>query len=375
MYRYYREPAVSPEGQTTPFSITDSPPLTMSELIPATSHLDYYQPCRQLLQGVRRHDLPLTALLDEAGIDPHLLEEQLINVDIRSFIRLLRGMTRAMDDEFFGLTQRRAKQGTSALLVDLMLSCSTVGAAIEQAVNYFRIVTDDIQLSCEQEEESFRLVLQLSHPELDPQGFLGDYWLIYLQRLLSWCAGRLIPVKAVTSPSPAGPGRLLDFLRRDWCPEQERLSVCISRKHWTLPIVKSRAEWQDHHAQLVQDGVLGWPSGDHLYTNQVRALLRSALVQRLSLPKLQDIAEALCMSVQTLHRHLQQEGMGYQRILDELRRDYATDLLIKQHLSVAKAAEYLGFSEPRSFSRAFKQWTGTTPSALRQLHRGDRAER
>ncbi|MFV3411221.1 AraC family transcriptional regulator ligand-binding domain-containing protein [Pseudomonas sp. NY15436] len=341
----------------------------MSDFIPATSNIDYHVPCLQLLNGVRRHGLPLAALLVEAGLDLRLLEAEPVTIDTRSFIRLLRGLTRAMDDEFFGLTQHRAKQGTSALLVDLMLACSTVGAAIEQAVNFFRIVTDDIELHCEQDEEDFRLVVQLTRPELDPQGFLGDYWLIYLQRFLSWCAGRLIPVKAVSSPSPAGPGRLLDFLRRDWRPGQDRLSISISRKYWSLPIVKSRAEWHDHHAQLVQDGVLGWPGGDHLYANQVRALLRSAFVQRLPPPKLQDIAALLCMSVQTLHRHLQQEGMGYQRILDELRRDYAIDLLVKQHLSVAKAAEYLGFAETRSFSRAFKQWTGKTPSELRQLHR------
>ena len=139
-----------------------------------------------------------------------------------------------------------------------------------------------------------------------------------------------------------------------------------SRKYWTLPIVRTRSEWRDHRRRLVEEGILGWPEGDNHYSNQVKSLLLKALVQQQAMPRLQDIAGTLCMSAQTLHRHLQHEGNGYQRILDDLRRDYAIELLAKQHLSIAAAAECLGFAEARSFSRAFKQWTGLPPSAVRR---------
>jgi AraC-like DNA-binding protein len=330
---------------------------------------DYRNAVLQVLSGSQRHGLVADALLQEAGIEPRLLESRTSAIDAGQFINLLRAITQRLGDEFFGLSERRIKQGTSAMLIDLMLACSTVGAAIEQAVNFFRIVTDDMEVRCVQSQDEFEVSVSLAKPALDPQGFLADYWLVYLHRLLSWSAAQLIPVKQVNSRAPyqAADHRLLFFIRNDWRPNQVEDSLVFSRKYWSLPIVRTRNEWQSHHQRLVQEGILGWPNGDTGHVNKVKALLLDALHQRHPLPRLQDIAATLCMSVQTLHRHLQHEGSGYQRILDDLRRDYATELLLKQHLSVAEAAEYLGFTETRSFSRAFKQWTGQTPSSLLRL--------
>lgn len=328
---------------------------------------DYHLPARQLLQGPMRSGLALEPLLAQAGIDSGLLAESTPRVDIHQFIRLLRGVTQALGDEFFGLSERRAKEGTSAMLVDLMLSCSTLGAALEQASNFFRILTDDLLLDCTPSDDDIQLSLHLSRPEFDPEGFLPDYWLVSLHRFLSWSTGQLIPVKQVISSAPNhAPGRLLSFVRQDWQAGMPATSLVISRKYWTLPIVRTRSEWRDHRRRLVEEGILGWPEGDNHYSNQVKSLLLKALVQQQAMPRLQDIAGTLCMSAQTLHRHLQHEGNGYQRILDDLRRDYAIELLAKQHLSIAAAAECLGFAEARSFSRAFKQWTGLPPSAVRR---------
>lgn len=328
---------------------------------------DYRLPARQLLQGPMRSGLALTPLLLDAGIDTGLLSNATPRVDTHQFIRLLRGITQALDDEFFGLTERRAKAGTSAMLVDLMLGCSTLGAALEQASNLFRLLTDDLLIDCTPGEDDIQLSIQLARPELDPMGFLADYWLVYLHRFLSWSTGQLIPVKHVMSSAPEhDANRLLSFVRQDWQAGMPTTNLVISRKYWTLPIVRTRSEWQGHRRRLVEEGILGWPEGDSQYSNQVKSLLLKALVERQSMPRLQDIASTLCMSAQTLHRHLQHEGNGYQRILDDLRRDYATELLAKQHLSIAAAAECLGFAEARSFSRAFKQWTGLPPSAVRR---------
>lgn len=334
---------------------------------PSFPHTDYCLPARQLLQGPMRRGLAPVSLLREAGIDPQLLGEGAPRVDTHQFIRLLRGVTQALGDEFFGLTEHRAKEGTSAMLVDLMLGCSTLGAALEQASNFFRILTDDVLLDCTQRDDDIQLRFRLVRPEFDPNGFLPDYWLVYLHRFLSWSTGQLIPVKQVMSSAPEyDTDRLLSFVRQDWQAGMPATSLVISRKYWTLPIVRTRSEWWDHRRRLVEEGILGWPEGDSQYSNQVKSLLLKALVQRQAMPRLQDIASTLCMSVQTLHRHLQHEGNGYQRILDDLRRDYAIELLAKQHLSIAAAAECLGFAEARSFSRAFKQWTGLPPSAVRR---------
>lgn len=330
---------------------------------------DYRAAALRLLAGKAGSKAAREQILAAAQITAYIFTEPGRVLDAHPFIRLLRASKVSLDDEFFGLTERRARQGTTAMMVDLALGCATLGAAIEQVVNFFRIIGDDLQIYCEQRDEDFLLGVRLAQPELDPHGFLPDFWLLYLQRFFSWATDLLLPVKAVacsTAVKRTDDPRLIAFIREDWCANQHSDALLISRKYWTLPIVRTRSEWLENVDRLVFQGIITWPDGNEQYASQVRALLLKALHLRTPPPRLQEIAQALCLTVQTLHRHLQHEGTGYQRLLDELRRDFAIDLLLRQHQSVAQVAHQLGFAEPRSFSRAFKQWTGQSPSDLRK---------
>ena len=85
------------------------------------------------------------------------------------------------------------------------------------------------------------------------------------------------------------------------------------------------------------------------------------------------LAARLKVSVRTLHRTLAAEGTSYRRLLDQLRLDTAERHLLDDRVSVAEVAFLVGFSELSAFHRAFKRWTGSTPSAFRaeaRLRRG-----
>ena len=74
------------------------------------------------------------------------------------------------------------------------------------------------------------------------------------------------------------------------------------------------------------------------------------------------VARELGMSRQTLYRRLKSEGVTFEEILDAKRRQLAIRYLRLDRLSVKLAAYKLGFSDPAAFSRAFKRWTGISPS-------------
>jgi len=78
------------------------------------------------------------------------------------------------------------------------------------------------------------------------------------------------------------------------------------------------------------------------------------------------IAKQLGLSRQSLFRKLRAEGVTFEEVLDDLRHTLALRYLNGEALSVKETAFRLGFSEPASFSRAFKRWTGTSPLAVRQ---------
>lgn len=77
------------------------------------------------------------------------------------------------------------------------------------------------------------------------------------------------------------------------------------------------------------------------------------------------VARELGMSRQTLYRRLKSEGITFEEILEAKRRSLAIRYLGINRDSVKAAAYKLGFSDPAAFSRAFKRWTGVSPSEFR----------
>ena len=83
------------------------------------------------------------------------------------------------------------------------------------------------------------------------------------------------------------------------------------------------------------------------------------------MPSFADVASMLYMSESSLRRRLQAEETSYQAIKDGVRCQVAIDKLLHEDARVADLAELLGFTEPSSFVRSFKSWTGSTPKAYR----------
>lgn len=100
---------------------------------------------------------------------------------------------------------------------------------------------------------------------------------------------------------------------------------------------------------------------------RVRALLRSRLAGQQ--PTLQSLADELGVSVRTLQRWLASEGLGFQQVLEQARRDMARHYLRGSALELSEIAFLLGYEEASSFHRAFHQWEGTTPGQWRAANR------
>jgi len=98
-------------------------------------------------------------------------------------------------------------------------------------------------------------------------------------------------------------------------------------------------------------------------------------IQR-ALPQVADLAQlaaSLHLSERTLRRKLTKEGLSYRTLLDESRKSRAFDLMAAGLRPMAQIALDVGFADVRAFSRAFKRWTGHSPTQIRgRLHAGGR---
>lgn len=95
--------------------------------------------------------------------------------------------------------------------------------------------------------------------------------------------------------------------------------------------------------------------------------MRIQISQTLSegVPRVSEVAERLSMSPRTLQRRLSDQGLSFQSLVDESRRELAKRLLRKTDYALSEVAFLTGFSEQSSFNRAFKRWAGQTPRSYR----------
>ena len=94
--------------------------------------------------------------------------------------------------------------------------------------------------------------------------------------------------------------------------------------------------------------------------------LRRALSEHLSgdvSPK--KLAGLLGLSIRSLQRRLKEQGTSYAEVLRDTRRELAMSYLKQPQCSVAEVAFLLGFEDASAFARAFRTWTGVSPSEFR----------
>jgi AraC-like DNA-binding protein len=72
------------------------------------------------------------------------------------------------------------------------------------------------------------------------------------------------------------------------------------------------------------------------------------------------------MSPRTLQRRLRERGIIYAALIDQVRRRLSSRYLADAKLSLGEIAYLLGYSESSAFNRAYRRWTGRTPSADRR---------
>lgn len=102
-------------------------------------------------------------------------------------------------------------------------------------------------------------------------------------------------------------------------------------------------------------------------TEGIRSTVEAAgaLIQRLPDQrdlKLDTVARSMGLSARTLQRRLKDCGVDFEDLLDETRRSEALRLMAEGGHTMTEIAYRIGYSDPAHFTRAFRRWTGTTPS-------------
>lgn len=95
--------------------------------------------------------------------------------------------------------------------------------------------------------------------------------------------------------------------------------------------------------------------------------VKALIVSNISAPPtLEQSAITLGVSSRSLRRRLQQEGSTFGSVLAEARKELAIKLLLESDEAVSSIGYQIGFEHPTHFGRAFKKWTGQSPTQFRR---------
>ncbi|WP_244510332.1 helix-turn-helix domain-containing protein [Microvirga guangxiensis] len=108
------------------------------------------------------------------------------------------------------------------------------------------------------------------------------------------------------------------------------------------------------------------PSDSGPLTADLRRLLRTELLRDTC--SAATVARLFSMHRRTLTRHLRTEGLAFRQVANEVRFEIACQLLQNTDMALSQVAAALKYSEPSAFTRAFRRWSGQTPSAWRASH-------
>lgn len=303
--------------------------------------------------------------LQDTGISSGMLGADNVNFTLEQEYIFYRNILKITDNPLIGLDLGRAYRSESyGLLGYAMLTAKTVGEAFELAEQFFSLTFSHFNMSLVREGE----LAGISYAQ--EYDIAPDLLQVYVDRDL----------EAVAS------GFLATFQKR---PEIESIRLMHNdvaqrgryEQHFGCPVTfgHRRSEMLFHaslfdlalpqsHQQtsiLLREQcqkLIAKLSRSSGLVEEVRNILVSSPGRFLSCD---EVAAQLGFNVRTLRRKLSREGHSYQSVLNEIRHELAKEYL-RSRMSIESIADKLGYSEPASFSNAFKRWENQSPSYYRQ---------
>jgi len=318
---------------------------------------------RAALSCAERQGVVTARLMEQIGLNRAQLYRPEARTHADQMTRLVQAVWSELEDEFMGCTQHPCKPGAFAFMTRHTMHYDCLGAVLEQGITFYNLFTDDIRMKLVRQGKTASLEIDFSRPDLDPDHYYQEFWMVIWHRFASWLIDKKIPLTQAcfNYPKPQHHQELKHLFPCRHLFNRTQLKLSFSTEFLALPLVRTQRELSRFLKHSPAD-FMTIPGQEQSYRGRIRARLLNQGSNLLKCPDFEQLAKSFNMSSQTLRRKLKAEGSAYSMIKDEIRHDLSVEKLIAQQLSVAEVAHQLGYAEPRSFSRAFKEWTGSTPT-------------
>lgn len=334
-----------------------------------------------LCSGARHKGLDQQRLLQQLGSDKNSLSSSAPKISIKdsrhSSSRLpaadmgqLTSLIRQqLQDESLGFLQQPLKPGSHEYSCRASINSRNVREAYQHTINFFNLVTDDIRFELVEYGDSVEFQIHYQNPnQLDASVFIG-LTILTIHRWINWLCGKKILLNQLSFAfdKPSFADEYKNMFSCEHLFQQPYSCMVFDRRSLDHAIIQT-AEDLEQLIPKFPDDMISRFKLDNSLSRQVQRMLQAGhQADNLTL-SLQQVADQLHTSVDTLRRRLKEEGNAFAEIKQSVRRNTASFWLSSSDTAINTIALRLGFSEPSAFNRAYKKWTGMTPGEYRKAN-------
>ena len=318
-----------------------------------------------LYKQIQGYGIDPDPLFRAEGAEPEVIFNHSARVEYARSDRIANAAAKLAGDPFFGLREaeffRPAHLGALGFA---WLASTTLRRALERLQRFGSLLHDKFEVAFEETDGKCFVWIDHAVPSQSPRE-RDDASLAVLVKMCRITHGPgLNPVEVYsTHDQPKDPSGYYAYFQSPVQFAQKKNGICLL------------VEWIDErltgaNEQLAQ-------MNDHIVVKYLAHKNKNDIVNRVRASILEGIAEGnatateaaadLHMTTRNLSRRLREHETSFKQLLAEVRQELAEKYLRDHTVNLTEIAFLLGFAEVSAFSRAYKRWTGNTPSRARQL--------
>jgi AraC-like DNA-binding protein len=308
------------------------------------------------------HGVDADALLREAAIDPARLEHSHERFTLAEFDRLWWIAVVRSGQSTLGLDRTLARRHIDFnISAQAMWSSPDLGSGLKVLSQYLELIHDGTMFTLSADRGDRWIVLENGNPPSPRQRV--EFTLFGLLLLCQAVTRHPLRPLAAESVFPE-PANLHAYRMAFHCPlrfGQPKSRMKLARDDLALPVVgagESLFAIQDHviEARLARSGrgITGYRAAEEM----IRHL-------HLGEPTRDELARKLGTTVAAFDRKLRAEGLSFDQLLDDVRRELAAHYLKQPCYTTQRVANLLGWETTTPLTMACKRWFGVNLAGFR----------
>lgn len=319
------------------------------------------------LNNFDAYGIDIQDVIRNAGVNPFILsspDNRLLGPESEKIINTAVRLTKDID---LGLHQgENLSKGFSNILGYILMNCSNLKECWTKYCSYEKII-DSTSISDFQIINNYAVLSNITVDKtLASNRQFSDFKIAGMLSYIKLLSNKSFQLHEVhfTHSKPSNTSEYERIFQCTVCFKKSANALIFNSELLNISVLEPNKNLL-FLFEKTADEILGSLNNNNTYTSKVIEIVLYE-INKCNLPSIETVAKKLLLSVRSLQLYLQKEDTSYIELVKEVRINLAEKYLKDKNISIDEISYILGFSETSVFHRAFKSWTGQTPTQFKK---------